>query len=83
MPMDRPATLIDHLKSNQPATWSLLKLAATQGLASIDTVADTVLLKKDLQQRHQKLHSLMLRLMSEWDPQRGRFLAAPSSQSTN
>lgn len=80
MSTDRPATLIDHLKTNQPATWSLLKLAATQGLASIDTVEDTVLLKHGLQQRHQKLHYLMFRLINEWDPHRRRFFTANASR---
>ena len=79
--MDRPATLIDHLKTNQPATWSLLKLAATQGLASIDTDEDTVMLKHELQQRHQKLHYLMFRLMDEWDPHRRRFFTANVSRN--
>lgn len=73
--MDRSATLIGHLKSKQPATWSLLKLAASQGLASIDTSEDTVILDDELQYRHQRLHYLMFRLMSEWNPKRHRFLA--------
>lgn len=66
--MVRSATLIGHLKSNQPATWSLLKLAATQGLASINISEDTVMLDDELQHRHQRLHYLMFRLMSEWNP---------------
>jgi hypothetical protein len=65
--MAHRASLIEHLRSNQPATWSLLKLAATQGLASIDDIADTVSLDRDLGERHQRLQFLLLRLMSEWD----------------
>jgi len=54
--MVQRVSLIEHLRSNHPATWSLLKLAATQGLASIDDSADTVSLDSELGQRHQRLH---------------------------
>ncbi len=63
--MTTRTSLIDHLRSNQPATWSLLKLAATQGLASIDTSTDTLLLDRELEQHHQKLYFVLHRLMSE------------------
>jgi hypothetical protein len=81
--MDRPATLIDHLKWSQPANWSLLKLAATQGLASIDTSEDTVMLEEELRLRHQSLHDLMFRLVREWDPKRQRFVAKNAPAHTS
>ena len=65
--MVQRVSLIEHLRSNQPATWSLLKLAATQGLASIDDSADTVSLSRDFSERHQKLDFLLQRLFREWD----------------
>lgn len=70
--MVQRVSLIEHLRSNHPATWSLLKLAATQGLASIDDSADTVSLDSELGQRHQKLHFLLMRLINEWDPMQPR-----------
>ncbi len=63
--MPSRTSLIEHLRSNQPATWSLLKLAASQGLASIDTSADTLQLDRELEERHEKLHFVLHRLMSE------------------
>lgn len=71
--MAERASLIEHLRSNHPATWSLLKLAATQGLASIDDSADTVSLDSDLEQRHQRLHFLLVRLISDWGPVQPRL----------
>ena len=67
--MVQSVSLIEHLRSNQPATWSLLKLAASQGLASIDDSADTVSLDAELGLRHQRLHFLLARLIHEWDPE--------------
>jgi hypothetical protein len=67
--MVQSVSLIEHLRSKQPATWSLLKLAASQGLVSIDDSAETVSLGEELGTRHQRLHFLLARLIREWDPE--------------
>ena len=80
--MVQRASLIEHLKSRHPATWSLLKLAASQGLASIDDTADTVSLDTELPVRHQRLHFLLMRLLREWDPEEPGFEARGAPMTT-
>lgn len=62
-----PSNLIEHLRCNQPATWSLLKLASAQGLAWINDNEDALLVSKDLPQKHPRLHFVLQRLISEGD----------------
>ena len=63
--MAQRTNLIEHLRSNQPATFSLLKLAAAQGLASINRDDTALEIDNDLRLRHSKLHFLLDRLITE------------------
>ncbi|MCP5039532.1 MAG: hypothetical protein GY944_00795 [bacterium] len=65
--MARPESRIDHLRSNQPATWSLLKLTASQGLASIDASHDRVHLGTELRRQQPRIHFVLSGVTGDWE----------------
>lgn len=67
--MARGETRIDYLQDHQPATWSLLKLAASQGLASIDRPHDDVRLGSQLQKQQPRMHFVLSGLLREFEMQ--------------
>ena len=80
--MIRDANLIHHMKTQQPATWSLLKLAAVRGHVFISDASDRLSLSPDLQREDPRLHFLMVRIMDDWQSgQRRAFRAVTSLRS--
>ncbi len=64
--MVRNANLIHHVKTQNPATWSLLKLAATQELVVIHSASKSFSLSPDLERQQPRLHGLLIRIMEDW-----------------
>ena len=63
--MASPPELIRHLKHRHPATWSLVKLAASQGLVEFGPTGNVFELSPDLQQLHPRLHQILAGLLEE------------------
>jgi hypothetical protein len=64
--MAKTPGLINHLRAHQPATWSLLKLAAVQGLISLDLEGDTLILDSEFGYNHPQLYESLRLLIEEW-----------------
>ena len=64
--MSKSTDLIEHLKTRQPATWALLKLAAIDGLVVIDEETDAVTANNQLLQTYPGLRSTISTLVDSW-----------------
>ncbi|MDP6981111.1 MAG: hypothetical protein QF570_21320 [Myxococcota bacterium] len=64
--MDTRVSQIDRLRTEQPAAWSLLKFAATKGLASIDDSHDRVVLTTELRRQRPQTHFALGGAIEEW-----------------
>jgi len=65
--MNRPETRIDHLRTHQPAAWSLLKFVANQGLAAIDASSDRVRLGSELRRQQPRTHFVLSAVTHSWN----------------
>ncbi len=63
--MASPQELIHHLKHRYPATWSLVKLAASQGLVEFGATSDSLEVSPDLRFRHPRLFQILGALLEE------------------
>ncbi len=61
--MSNSPGLIEHLRTRQPATWALLKLAALDGLVVIDEQTDSVTTTKKLSLADPGLHDTITTLV--------------------
>jgi hypothetical protein len=64
--MSESAGFIEHLKTRQPATWALLKAAASNGLVVIDEETDAVTATNRLLLTYPGLHDNLATLTNAW-----------------
>lgn len=64
--MAKTPGLIDHLRVHHPATWSLVKLAAVQGLVFVDPETGHLQIGSELGFRHPQLYESLRLLIDDW-----------------
>lgn len=64
--METRDSRLERFRLEHPAAWSLLKFAASKGLASIDGPRDRVLLTTELRRQKPEVHDALGGAMEMW-----------------